>query len=105
MTQKPILALFTLLGLMLPSPPLFSATNDPATPAPSKSTSRGDVSAAQARAHVLAFLKSRGHGSYLFGQVATWVHNENPDLDHPGQLDQEGAGSHRPDSPLRLHHL
>lgn len=31
---------------------------------------------------VLAYLKSRGNGSYLFGQVATWVHNENPDMDH-----------------------
>jgi mannan endo-1,4-beta-mannosidase len=32
---------------------------------------------------VLAYLQGRGHGSYLFGQVATWVHNENPDMDHP----------------------
>jgi hypothetical protein len=31
---------------------------------------------------VLAYLKGLGHGSYLFGQVATWVHNENPDMDH-----------------------
>ncbi len=42
----------------------------------------GSRDAAQARDKVLAFLKARGHGSYLFGQVATWVHNENPDLDH-----------------------
>lgn len=33
---------------------------------------------------VLKYLKSLGNGSYLFGQVATWVHNENPDMDHPG---------------------
>jgi hypothetical protein len=26
---------------------------------------------------------SNRDGSYLFGQVPTWVHNENPDLDHP----------------------
>ena len=38
---------------------------------------------AQSTEKVLDYLKSRGHGSYLFGQVATWVHNENPDLDHP----------------------
>ena len=32
---------------------------------------------------VLNYLKSLGNGSYLFGQVATWVHNENPDMDDP----------------------
>ncbi len=32
---------------------------------------------------VLATLKGLGNGSYLFGQMATWVHNENPDMDHP----------------------
>lgn len=35
------------------------------------------------RAEVLTYLKSLGNGSYLFGQMATWVHNENPDMDHP----------------------
>ncbi|MCP5523472.1 MAG: hypothetical protein H7A46_18195 [Verrucomicrobiales bacterium] len=40
--------------------------------------------AAKARDEVLAFLKARGHGSYLFGQVGTWVHNENPDMDAAG---------------------
>ncbi|RPH38487.1 MAG: hypothetical protein EHM91_13855, partial [Planctomycetota bacterium] len=29
-----------------------------------------------------AYLKGLGNGSYLFGQMATWVHNENPDMDH-----------------------
>ena len=33
---------------------------------------------------VLAYLKTLGKGKYLFGQVATWVHNENPDMDQPG---------------------
>ncbi len=33
-------------------------------------------------AEVLAYLKGLGNGSWLFGQVATWVHNENPDMDH-----------------------
>ena len=33
---------------------------------------------------VIDFLKGLGNGSYLFGQVATWVHDENPDMDHPG---------------------
>jgi hypothetical protein len=33
-------------------------------------------------AKVLTYLKSLGNGSYLFGQMATWVHNENPDMDH-----------------------
>ena len=32
---------------------------------------------------VLAYLKGLGHGRYMFGQMATWVHNENPDMDHP----------------------
>ena len=32
---------------------------------------------------ILNYLKSLGNGSYLFGQVATWVHNENPDMDDP----------------------
>jgi mannan endo-1,4-beta-mannosidase len=32
---------------------------------------------------VFAYLRSLGNGSYLFGQMATWVHNENPDMDHP----------------------
>jgi len=32
---------------------------------------------------VLSYLKGMGNGSYLFGQMATWVHNENPDMDHP----------------------
>ena len=31
---------------------------------------------------VLSYLKSLGNGSYMFGQMATWVHNENPDMDH-----------------------
>lgn len=36
----------------------------------------------RARQKVLDFLQARGNGSYLFGQVGTWVHNENPDPDH-----------------------
>jgi mannan endo-1,4-beta-mannosidase len=31
---------------------------------------------------VFDWLKDRGHGSYMFGQMATWVHNETPDMDH-----------------------
>jgi hypothetical protein len=31
---------------------------------------------------VLTYLKSLGNGRYLFGQMATWVHNENLDMDH-----------------------
>ena len=30
---------------------------------------------------IINYLKSLGNGSYLFGQVATWVHDENPDMD------------------------
>lgn len=37
---------------------------------------------AQTKQEVLDWLKARGHGSYIFGQMATWVHNETPDLDH-----------------------
>ena len=32
---------------------------------------------------VFSYLRGLGHGSYLFGQVGTWVHNENPDMDQP----------------------
>jgi hypothetical protein len=38
----------------------------------------------QSREEVLRYLRTMGNGSYLFGQVATWVHNENPDMDDPG---------------------
>jgi len=38
----------------------------------------------QSREEVYKNLKSLGNGSYLFGQMATWVHNENPDMDNPG---------------------
>ena len=31
---------------------------------------------------VISYLRGLGNGSYLFGQMATWVHNENPDMDH-----------------------
>jgi hypothetical protein len=31
---------------------------------------------------VLSYLQGLGNGSWLFGQMATWVHNENPDMDH-----------------------
>jgi hypothetical protein len=31
---------------------------------------------------VFSYLKTLGNGSYLFGQIATWVHNENPDMGH-----------------------
>ncbi len=30
---------------------------------------------------VFSYLRSLGNGSYLFGQMATWVHDENPDMD------------------------
>jgi len=36
----------------------------------------------QPTGEVYKYLKSLGNGSYLFGQMATWVHNENPDMDH-----------------------
>ncbi|MEQ8531943.1 MAG: glycosyl hydrolase [Imperialibacter sp.] len=39
----------------------------------------------QSNAHptkkVLKYMKGLGNGTYLFGQVGTWVHNENPDMD------------------------
>jgi hypothetical protein len=40
------------------------------------------TASAQSADEVLAYLKSLGRGSYLFGQVATWVHDENPDMEH-----------------------
>ena len=36
----------------------------------------------QSTEEVFKYLRSLGNGSYLFGQMATWVHNENPDMDH-----------------------
>lgn len=38
---------------------------------------------AQTARELRATLRELGHGKHLFGQVATWVHNENPDPDHP----------------------
>jgi hypothetical protein len=43
----------------------------------------GQGSTTQPREEILAQLRSMGNGSYLFGQMATWVHKENPDLEHP----------------------
>jgi mannan endo-1,4-beta-mannosidase len=37
---------------------------------------------AQSADELIRYLRSLGNGQYLFGQVATWVHNENPDMDH-----------------------
>jgi hypothetical protein len=37
----------------------------------------------QTKDEIYNYLKSLGNGKYLFGQMATWVHNENPDMDHP----------------------
>ncbi len=40
-------------------------------------------SQAQPADELLTYLKSLGNGSYMFGQVATWVHDEDPDMTHP----------------------
>lgn len=37
----------------------------------------------QSKDEVFNYMRSLGNGSWLFGQMATWVHNENPDMDHP----------------------
>ncbi len=42
-------------------------------PVPARSGSAADL---------LDTLRGFGNGRYLFGQMATWVHNENPDPDH-----------------------
>ncbi len=39
--------------------------------------------AASRAKEVFGYLRGLGNGSYLFGQMATWVHDENPDMDHP----------------------
>lgn len=36
----------------------------------------------QTKQEVFDWLKGLGHGSYVFGQMATWVHNETPDMNH-----------------------
>lgn len=38
---------------------------------------------AQPAKEVLATLRGMGNGSYLFGQMASWVHNEDPDMEAP----------------------
>ena len=38
---------------------------------------------AQTKDEIYSYLKTLGNGKYLFGQMATWVHNENPDMDDP----------------------
>lgn len=60
---------------------------------------------AQSSQDLLATLRGFGHGKHLFGQVATWVHNENPDPDNSQQLGPEGSGTHRDPPRLRLHHI
>ena len=68
----------------LPLPATNPDMNTGATPRDAVSgVAPGVSSPVQSKEQVLAYLKGRGHGSYLFGQVATWVHGENPDLDHP----------------------
>jgi hypothetical protein len=37
----------------------------------------------QTKDELLSYLRTLGNGKYLFGQQATWVHRENPDMDHP----------------------
>lgn len=37
----------------------------------------------QPRREVYNYLRGLGNGSWMFGQIATWVHNENPDMDYP----------------------
>jgi len=32
---------------------------------------------------LFTYLRSLGNGNWLFGQMETWVHNENPDMDSP----------------------
>ncbi len=36
----------------------------------------------QTKEEVYSYLRTMGNGSWLFGQMATWVHNENPDMDN-----------------------
>jgi hypothetical protein len=38
----------------------------------------------QPKEEVFRYLRTLGNGSYLFGQVATWMHHENPDMDQKG---------------------
>jgi hypothetical protein len=41
------------------------------------------VAQVRTKTEILDSLKGLGHGSYLFGQTATWVHGEKPEMDHP----------------------
>jgi hypothetical protein len=97
MTNPPLLSGILAFALFQPmeltaasalgAPAADSGTETKAGGAPQRAVpgvTPGISSAVQAKGKVLAYLKERGQGSYLFGQVATWVHNENPDMDHPG---------------------
>lgn len=46
-------------------------------------TGSSAVMFAQTKDEVFNYLRTLGNGSWLFGQMATWVHNENPDIDDP----------------------
>jgi hypothetical protein len=60
---------------------------------------------AQSAKDLIVTLRGLGHGKHLFGQVATWVHNENPDPDHPGNWVRK-VRDHTGRLPaVRLHHL
>jgi hypothetical protein len=73
---------FRAMALALPSGNAGTKAEGP-PPGAVPGAAPGAASAVESKDKVLTYLKGRGHGSYLFGQVATWVHNENPDMDHP----------------------
>ena len=93
-TRRQLLKLLTAAGVSAPftnshavalDPPASGAElqADDAPRAAVSGVAPGVNRAISSKEKVLAYLKGRGQGTFLFGQVATWVHNENPDMDHP----------------------
>jgi len=80
LTRRRLLKLLSAAGL---GAPFATSRAQEARPSAGDSVTSTVRRAAQAKENVLRYLKGWGHGSFLFGQVATWVHNENPDMDHP----------------------
>ncbi|MBX3744724.1 MAG: hypothetical protein KF833_05395 [Verrucomicrobiae bacterium] len=62
-----------MMGPLLGAGPAFGATPGPTA---------GATAGATAAQELIETLRGFGNGKYLFGQMGTWVHNENPDPDH-----------------------
>lgn len=44
------------------------------------------LASSQPKEELMQYMRGLGNGAYLFGQIGTWVHNANPDMDDPGYV-------------------